>query len=101
MFVWKIVVVLRRIKTNIKSKQMNNKEFKEKIAKWLEEEGLCVLGTWDIEEIDEFDMTCVSVKIKINNIDVFGRSYTQNKEETIRTAVLSLNDQLLSKIANA
>lgn len=80
---------------------MNNKEFKEKIAKWLEEEGLCVLGTWDIEEIEKFDMTCVSVKIRIQDIEVVGRSYTQNKEENIRTAVLSLNDQLISRIANA
>lgn len=80
---------------------MNNKEFNEKISKWLEEEGLCVLGIWDIEEIEKFDMTRVSVKIRINDIDVVGHSYTQNKEENIRTAVLSLNDQLLSKIANA
>lgn len=80
---------------------MNNKEFNEKIGKWLEEEGLCVLGIWDIEEIEKFDMTCVSVKIRIQDIEVVGRSYTQNKEENIRTAVLSLNDQLISRIANA
>lgn len=80
---------------------MNNKEFNEKIGKWLEEEGLCVLGIWDIEEIEKSDMTCVSVKIRIQDIEVVGRSYTQNKEENIRTAVLSLNDQLISRIANA
>lgn len=80
---------------------MNNKEFNEKIGKWLEEEGLCVLGIWDIEEIEKFDMTCVSVKIRIQDIEVVGRSYTQNKEENIRKAVLSLNDQLISRIANA
>jgi hypothetical protein len=79
---------------------MNNKEFNEKISKWLEEEGLCVLGIWDIEEIEKFDMACVSVKIRINDIDVVGRSFTQNKEKTIRTAVLSLNDQLIRRIAN-
>ena len=80
---------------------MDNKEFNEKIGKWLEEEGLSVLGTWDIEEIEKIGMACVSVKIRINDINVVGCSYTQNTEETIRTAVLSLNDQLLSKIANA
>lgn len=80
---------------------MDKKELNEKISKWLEEEGLCVLGKWDIEEIEDDDMTCISVKIRINDIDVIGRSNTKNKEDSIRTAVLSINDQLLSKIANA
>lgn len=78
---------------------MDQKEFKMKLAKWLEEKGLAVLGVWDIENIEDENIVKVSVRIKIQGIDVVGLSLTENKEETIKTTVLNINDQLISKIA--
>ena len=75
---------------------MNNSEFKKKLVKWLENEGLIVLGEWDIEET--IDSVKIMAKIKIDGEENKGCSITENKEETIETAVLALNDQLINKL---
>lgn len=75
---------------------MNKSEFKKKLVKWLENEGLIVLGEWDIEETN--DSVKIMTKIKIDGEENKGCSVTENKEETIETAVLALNDKLMSKL---
>ncbi len=75
---------------------MEKIEFRKKVAKWLEKEGLCIIGDWEIEEIDDSDR--IVVKIKINGNDKKSVSITENKEETIETAVLALNDLLINKL---
>lgn len=75
---------------------MNKSELKKKLVKWLENEGLIVLGEWDIEETN--DSVKIMAKIKIDGEENKGFSITENKEETIETAVLALNDQLISKL---
>lgn len=79
---------------------MNREEFKMRLAEWLEAEGLAVSGIWDLENTEDENTVNVSVRIKIQSIDVVGHALTENKEETIRTTVLNINDQLISKIAS-
>ena len=79
---------------------MNREEFKMRLAEWLEAEGLAVSGIWDLENTVDENTVNVSVRIKIQSIDVVGHALTENKEETIRTTVLNINDQLISKIAS-
>ena len=71
-----------------------------RLAEWLEAEGLAVSGIWDLENTVDENTVNVSVRIKIQSIDVVGHALTENKEETIRTTVLNINDQLISKIAS-
>ena len=71
-----------------------------RLAEWLEAEGLAVSGIWDLENTEDENTVNVSVRIKIQSIDVVGHALTENKEETIRTTVLNINDQLISKIAS-
>lgn len=75
---------------------MKKSEFKKKLVKWLENEGLIVLGEWDIEEAN--DSVKIMAKIKIDGEENKGCSITENKEETIETAVLALNDRLINKL---
>lgn len=77
---------------------MEQEKFKKKVFKWLEAEGFAVLGTWGIENTEQEDTVRVSVRIKIQNIDVIGYAFTENKEETIMTAVLGINNQLVRKL---
>lgn len=79
---------------------MNREEFKMRLAEWLEAEGLAVSGIWDLENTEDENTVNVSVRIKIQSIDIVGHALTENKEETIRTTVLNINDQLISKIAS-
>ena len=75
---------------------MNKTEFKKKLVKWLENEGLIVLGEWDIEEIN--DSVKIMAKIRIDGEENKECCITENKEDTIETAVLALNDQLISRL---
>jgi len=77
---------------------MKQEEFKNKVSEWLKTEGNCVLGTWGIEPIEQEDAVRISVRITIQNINIVGYSITENKEETIMTAVLGMNDQLVRKL---
>lgn len=75
---------------------MDKLAFKESLTKWLEEVGLSVLGEWDIEESN--DSAKIMLKIKIEGEENQGSSITENKKETIKTAVLALNDQLIKRL---
>lgn len=75
---------------------MDKLAFKESLTKWLEEIGLSVLGEWDIEESN--DSAKIMLKIKIEGEENQGSSITENKNETIKTAVLALNDQLIKRL---
>ena len=76
---------------------MDKSIFKQNLIKWLETEGLSVIGEWDIEEKN--DSAKIIVKAKINGKNNIGCSITENKEETIETAVLALNDELIKRLS--
>ena len=83
---------------------MEKVEFKKKVKEWLYEKGFSDLHLWNIEEKQDSVVITVSTKVKINvcentiEMDLSGRVETENKEETIRTAVLAMNEQLNQRL---
>ena len=79
---------------------MTQNEFKNKVKEWLcSKQGNSCIGIWTLEE--KGDDALVKVSLKVNNIEIEAKSLTSNKEETIMTAVLAMNEQLVSKLENS
>lgn len=85
---------------------MEKVEFKKKVKEWLYEKGFSDLQLWNIEEKKDSVVITVSTKVKINvcgntiEMDLLGKAETENKEETIKTAVLAMNEQINQKLDN-
>ena len=79
---------------------MTQNEFKNKVKEWLcSKQGNSCIGIWTLEK--KGDDALVKVSLKVNNIEIEAKSPTSNKEETIMTAVLAMNEQLVSKLENS
>ena len=79
---------------------MTQDEFKDNVKEWLcAKQGNSCIGIWTLEE--KGDDALVKVSLKVNNIEIEAKSLTSSKEETIMTAVLAMNEQLVSKLENS
>ena len=78
---------------------MTQDEFKNKVKEWLcSRQGNSCIGTWTLEE--KGDDALVKVSLIVNNFEIEVKSQTSNKEETIMTAVLAMNEKLVSILEN-
>lgn len=78
---------------------MTQDEFKNKVKEWLcSKQGNSCIGIWTLEE--KGDDAIVKVSLIVINFEIEVKSQTSNKEETIMTAVLAMNEKLVSILEN-
>ena len=78
---------------------MTQDEFKNKVKEWLcSRQGNSCIGIWTLEE--KGDDAIVKVSLIVINFEIEVKSQTSNKEETIMTAVLAMNEKLVSILEN-
>lgn len=78
---------------------MTQDEFKNKVKEWLcSKQGNNCIGIWTLEE--KGDDAIVKVSLIVNNFEIEVKSQTSNKEETLMTAVLAMNEKLVSILEN-